>query len=78
MRTASLGVTMLGVDNVVYRLRSQREGGGMFARVSTFDGRPEQVDVLVHTALEMVLAQLKRYEGFNGALALANRGSGKV
>ncbi len=50
----------------------------MFARVSTFEGLPEQVDELVHTALEKVLPQLKRYDGFNGALALANRGSGKV
>ena len=50
----------------------------MFARVSTFEGRPEQVDELVHTALEKVLPQLKRYEGFNGALALADRGNGKV
>jgi heme-degrading monooxygenase HmoA len=50
----------------------------VFARVSTFEGRPEQVDELVHTALEKVLPQLKRYDGFNGALALADRGNGKV
>ncbi len=50
----------------------------MFARVSTFEGRPEQADELVDTALEKVLLQLKRYDGFNGALALADRGSGKV
>ena len=53
----------------------------MFARVSWFEGRPEQADELVDTALEKVLPQLKRYEGydgFNGALALADRGSGKV
>ena len=50
----------------------------MFARVSTFEGRPEQVDELVHTALEKVLPQLKRYGGFDGALALADRRSGKV
>ncbi len=50
----------------------------MFARVSTFDGRPVQADELVHTALEKVLPQLKRYDRFNGALALADRGSGKV
>ena len=50
----------------------------MFARVSTFEGLPEQVDELVHIALEKVLPQLKRYDGFNGALALADRGSGKV
>ncbi len=53
----------------------------MFARVSTFDGRPERADELVDTALEKVLPQLKRYDGydgFNGALALADRGSCKV
>jgi hypothetical protein len=50
----------------------------MFARVSTFEGRPEQVDALVHIGLEKFLPQLKRYDGFNGALALADRGSGKV
>ena len=50
----------------------------MFARVSTFEGRPERADELVDTALEKVLLQLKRYDGFNGALALADRGSGKV
>ncbi len=54
------------------------EGGGVFARVSTFEGRPEQVDELVNTALEKVLPQLKRYDGFDGVLALADRGSGKV
>jgi heme-degrading monooxygenase HmoA len=50
----------------------------VFARVSTFEGPPEQVDELVHTALEKVLPQLKRYDGFKGAMALAERGSGKV
>ncbi len=50
----------------------------MFARVSTFEGRPEQVDELVQTALEKVLPQLKRYDGFDGAMAFADRGSGKV
>jgi heme-degrading monooxygenase HmoA len=50
----------------------------VFARVSTFEGSPEQVDELVHTAVEKVLPQLKRYDGFNGALALADRGSGRV
>ncbi len=50
----------------------------MFARVSTFEGPPEQVDELVHTAVEKVLPQLKRFAGFNGILALADRQSGKV
>jgi heme-degrading monooxygenase HmoA len=50
----------------------------VFARVSRFEGRPEQVDELVHTALEKVLPQLERYDGFKGAMAFADRGSGKV
>ena len=49
----------------------------MFARVSWFEGRPEQADELVDTALEKVLPQLKRYDGFNGALALADGGAAR-
>jgi hypothetical protein len=36
------------------------------------------VDELVHTALEKVLPQLERYDGFKGTIACADRGSGKV
>ncbi len=50
----------------------------MFARVSTFEGSPEGVDDLVHAALEKVLPQLRRLDGFYGALGLADRQSGKV
>jgi heme-degrading monooxygenase HmoA len=50
----------------------------VFARVSTFEGPPERVDELVHTAVEKVLPQLKRFSGFNGILTLADRQSGKV
>ncbi len=50
----------------------------MFARVSTFEGPPERVDELVHTAVEKILPQLKRFSGFNGILTLADRQSGKV
>jgi len=46
--------------------------------MSTFEGSPEQVDELVHAAVEKVLPQLKRLEGFNGALALVDRQKGKV
>ncbi len=51
---------------------------GVFARVSTFEGSPEKVDDLVRAALEKVLPQLRRLDGFNGALALADRQSGRV
>jgi hypothetical protein len=54
------------------------EGGDVLAWVSTFEGSPEQVDDLVYTTLKKVLPQLKRYDGFNGALALADRQGGKV
>jgi hypothetical protein len=52
----------------------------VFARVSWFEGRPEQANELGDTALERVLPQLKRYDGydgFNGAPALADRGAAR-
>jgi heme-degrading monooxygenase HmoA len=50
----------------------------VFARITKFEGPPERVDELVHAALEKVLPQLRRFDGFNGALALTDRQSGKV
>ena len=49
----------------------------MFARVSTFEGRPEQVDELVHTALEKILPQLKQYGGFDGPWPLPTGGAAR-
>jgi heme-degrading monooxygenase HmoA len=50
----------------------------MFARVSTFEGAPEQVDELTRFAGERAMPALKELDGFNGALGLADRQSGKV
>ena len=50
----------------------------MFARVSTFEGSPEQVDELSRYAREQVLPALEDLDGFNGILGLADRQSGKV
>ncbi len=46
---------------------SRKGCGGVFARVSTFEGPREQVDELVHAAVEKALPQLKRFAGFKGA-----------
>ena len=50
----------------------------MLARVSTFEGAPEQVDELTRYAREQVLPALEELEGFSGILGLADRQSGKV
>jgi heme-degrading monooxygenase HmoA len=50
----------------------------MFARVTTLEGDPEQVDELTRLAGERVLPALKELDGFNGALGFADRQSGKV
>jgi heme-degrading monooxygenase HmoA len=50
----------------------------MFARVSTYEGRPEQLDEMHHEGIEHVLPALEMQDGFNGGLVLADRQSGKV
>jgi heme-degrading monooxygenase HmoA len=50
----------------------------MFARVSIYEGRPEQLDEMHHEGVEHVLPALEMQEGFNGGLVLADRQSGKV
>jgi heme-degrading monooxygenase HmoA len=50
----------------------------MFARVSIYEGRPEQLDEMHHEGVEHVLPALQMQEGFNGGLVLADRQSGKV
>jgi heme-degrading monooxygenase HmoA len=49
----------------------------MFARVSTYEGRPEQLDEMHHEGLEHVLPALEMQDGFSGGLVLADRQSGK-
>src|SRR5919112_470610 len=50
----------------------------MFARVSTYEGRPEQLDEMHHEGVEHVLPALQMQHGFSGGLVLADRQSGKV
>ena len=50
----------------------------MFARVSTYAGRPEQLDEMHHEGVEHVLPALEMQDGFSGGLVLADRQSGKV
>jgi heme-degrading monooxygenase HmoA len=50
----------------------------MFARVSTYEGRPEQLDEMHHEGLEHVLPALEMQDGYSGGLVLADRQSGKV
>jgi hypothetical protein len=50
----------------------------VFARVSEFEARPEQLDEMQREGVEHVLPALRIQEGFNGGLVLADRGSGKV
>jgi heme-degrading monooxygenase HmoA len=50
----------------------------MFARVSTYESRPEQLDEMHHEGVEHVLPALQMQHGFSGGLVLADRQSGKV
>jgi heme-degrading monooxygenase HmoA len=50
----------------------------VFARVSTYEGRPEQLDEMHHEGLEHVLPALEMQDGFAGGLVFADRQSGKV
>jgi len=50
----------------------------MFARVSTYESRPEQLDEMHHEGVEHVLPALKMQDGYRGGLVLADRQSGKV
>jgi heme-degrading monooxygenase HmoA len=50
----------------------------MFARVTTFEGPPEHVDDFRHAVVEHMLPALRRLEGYQGVLILADRQGGKV
>ncbi len=50
----------------------------MFARITTFEGRPERVAEFRHAMEEHVLPALRRLPGFQGVLFLADQESGKV
>ena len=50
----------------------------MYARISTFEGSPENIDDELRRVRENVLPQLRQQEGFEGMVALADRQSGKT
>jgi heme-degrading monooxygenase HmoA len=56
----------------------EREGGGVFARITTYEGRPEGLEEFRHAMLEHVMPALRRLPGFQGILFLADRESGKL
>ena len=50
----------------------------MYARMSIFEGYPEQIDEGLRQAREEVLPRAKQMEGFKGMIALGDRQSGKT
>jgi heme-degrading monooxygenase HmoA len=50
----------------------------MFARTSTFEDSPDQIDEALLNAREQVLPLLQRQGGFKGFIALADRQAGKA
>jgi heme-degrading monooxygenase HmoA len=67
-----------GQGGVLPRALGEKGDGEMFARVSTYEGRPEQLDEMHHEGLEHVLPALEMQDGYSGGLVLADRQSGKV
>jgi len=49
----------------------------VFARVSKYEGHPEQFDEMLHEGVEHVLPALEMQDGYTGGLVLADRQSGK-
>jgi len=49
----------------------------MFARVSTIQGKPEQVDGGIRHYREQLLPEVRRMAGFKGAYLLVDRKNGK-
>jgi heme-degrading monooxygenase HmoA len=50
----------------------------MFARVSTYQGPPEQLDQGINHARERILPAVRNLPGFSGVLFLADHQSGKA
>lgn len=49
----------------------------MFARVSTFQGSPQQLDESTRQAIEQILPAVRQLGGFQGVLSLIDRATGK-
>ena len=50
----------------------------MHARVSIFEGAPDEIDEALRQAREQVLPQARQMDGFKGLIALGDRQSGKT
>jgi len=50
----------------------------MFARVTTLEGPPEQIDQALRHVRERVLPRIQQYEGYNGFIVLGDRRAGRV
>lgn len=50
----------------------------MFARVSTLQGPPDQIDEGIRSVQEQVIPAARQMSGFKGMLALADRSKGKM
>lgn len=50
----------------------------MYARISTLEGSPEQIDEGLDYVRENILPQIQQHEGFKGMIALADRETGKT
>lgn len=50
----------------------------VFARISTLEGSPDQIDEGLRYVRENVLPQISQQDGFRGMVALADRQSGKT
>jgi heme-degrading monooxygenase HmoA len=53
-------------------------GMAMYARISTLEGSPAQIDEGLRYVQENVLPQLQQQDGFKGMAALADRQTGKT
>lgn len=49
----------------------------MFARVSTFQGSPDQLDESTRQAIEQIVPTVRQLAGFQGVLSLIDRATGK-
>src|SRR5829696_4910108 len=50
----------------------------MHARLTTIEARPDRMDDATRHVQEQILPQLQQLDGFNGFIALRDRGSGRV
>ena len=62
---------------VLWPSRRLEEVAALFARVSTFRGPADGIDLMVKQAQESVIPAARQLTGYRGILVLGDRGSGK-